>query len=220
LAATEVSPLRIWWVDLGELDNQRVLAQHQEIHMLRSLIVGRGNPWGGFHESDGAFIKNVHDRSVIEMRNRGWFGHKTPMDDIPIHHDMTATIERLNTTKPIRKRVATDRWHLWLRWQGEYRGRIPFDDLPDTAKDDYAGWETLYHAQGGCLHDGPVEEISGSRRLCLLCKHYSRDLDSKGPWEFVEKGKRYRETHTKLLGSVELPSGTLKAFGSGGSRTV
>jgi hypothetical protein len=182
--------VRVWWVDLGELDGQRVLASHQEIHMLRSLIVGRGNPWGGFHADDLAFIVDVHDRSVEEMRNRGWFGHQTPMVVDGPTVPMAATIQRLNKVKSIRERVRTDRWHLWLRWQGGYKGRIPFLDLPEEAHVDYTFCRDQYEQQGGCLHDGPVEDINGSRRLCLLCKHYARGLDPESEWLFIEKGKR------------------------------
>jgi hypothetical protein len=162
--------------------------------MLRSLIVGRRNPWGGFNETDLEFIVNVHNRSVVEMRARGWSGHQTPMEvdgpSVPIRE----TIARLNSTTSIRERVRTDRWHLWLRWQGEYKGRTPFRDLPGGARDDYWHAIALYSKQRGCLHDGSVEDIYGEegepRRLCLLCKHYARGLDPESEWVYVEKGKR------------------------------
>jgi len=182
--------VRVWWVDFSELDDQRVLGQHQEIHMLHSLIVGRRNPWGGFLWRDEPFIISVHNRIVVEMEERGWFGHKTPMETTIDHGwDIDETIERLNTKERIQTRVKTDRWHLWLRWQGEYQGRIPISLLSMGAKKDYKDAHLRYQAQGGCLHDGPTEDIGEGRRLCLLCKWYYWDKDGTS-WFRIERGKR------------------------------
>jgi hypothetical protein len=157
--------------------------------MLASLIHGHDKVWGGFYRSDATFIEDVHERSVVEMCNRGWFGHQTPLTLAPKPLTIWDTLYRLNSTQSLSERVSKDRWHLWLRWQGEYKGRIPFAQLSLPAQLDYHLHRQRYLQQGGCLHDGPFEDINGKRVLCLLCKHYARPRIG-GEWTFIEKGKR------------------------------
>lgn len=77
--------MRTWYAPLSILDNQRVLGQHREIH---ALLGSLKSPWRGYQnhpvtklyqgEHRGCLI-DYHERTLDEMLNRGWHGHKTPL---------------------------------------------------------------------------------------------------------------------------------------------
>jgi len=152
--------MRIWHVPYGELDGQRVLGQHNEIHALWGLIVKYGNPWGGLSSDDQEYLMHIHTLTVLEMNARGWNGHQTPLNPI-VRRNVSETLQRL---KPLEERQALDRWHLVLRWGGVYKGRTP-------CPTEYVEPISKYWHQGGCLHDGPWEDDT---KLCLLCKRVKR----------------------------------------------
>jgi len=176
--------VRIWTVPFEELDDQRVLAQHHEIHMAHSLIVGRGRPWGGLTAEDHSYINRVHDLAVVEMTIRGFNGHQTPLPGYDSGFYRAEIVDRAT------KQMHIDRWHLVLRWGGVFKGRT----CDPVARREYGELIERYTTQGGCLHDGSVEKGEGKHKgvaLCLLCKQATRAqvwLPSEqryetGPWE-------------------------------------
>lgn len=120
--------MRIWTVPYRELDGKRLLGQHNEVHMLRGwLLRGRTwpDPFGGERRltvADLGYVTWVHELTVTEMRLRGWYGHKSPME-YPPDESWLATLDRVadhrDRAHPQRERDHRD---LWERWGGEYRG--------------------------------------------------------------------------------------------------
>jgi hypothetical protein len=173
--------MRIWHVDFGELDDQRVLGQHNEIHALWGLIVNYGNPWGGMTKEDSEYLWAVHEWSVKECAERGWpsgTNHMTPLPVLPRQTSAIATMQRLGKQETWEKRLERDRWDLVLRWGGVYKGRIeaPYDYVPLIGR---------YWAQGGCLHDGTREDFKRGWQLCLGCKRYATN-DKGHTWVLRE----------------------------------
>jgi len=175
--------MRVWRIPFGELDDQRALAQHHEVHMLYNLLQ-LGRNWNGLSFPDNlAYVIAVHDSAVEEMQLRGFNGHQTPLPEPPGDPGVWPW--------PTEEDLRTDRWHLVLRWDGAYQGRM----LPGPeVQAEYARLIERYEAQGGCLHDGPVEKGEGKRKglaLCLLCKRATRaqvwlpkqQRYETGPWE-------------------------------------
>jgi hypothetical protein len=164
--------MRIWHVPFEELDNQRVLGQHNEIHALIGLIVKFGQTWGGLHKDiHQPYLYDVHERTVTEMRARKWTGHLTPVESVlPLFQGEMVLPE----ITPLR--LEQDRWDLVLRWQGTYKGRV---DMPS----EYVSPLAKYKLQGGCYHSlTRIEEFKGGWRLCLLCKWYAFHITTPGQW--------------------------------------
>jgi hypothetical protein len=186
--------MRIWQVPFGELDNQRVLGQHNEIHGLHTLIVKQRRPWGGLRREDEAYIHHVHQLTLQEATFRpGWTMGQNHQSELPwlteeteLYHPARDTQRLLEEIKPLRDRRRVDRWHLWLRWGGVYRGRVTKSDgMSWEALEDYRAHAVRYREQGGCRHDGPIELGEGSQRgleLCLLCKQAVREIQGDGVW--------------------------------------
>jgi hypothetical protein len=164
--------MRIFVAPFEELDDDRVLGQHHEVHALWSLIVDKGRSWGKINDEIGSWSdpKNrfslwyVHHRIVTEMGIRQWFGHKTP---IIMPEEFLDVVTPLPLDPP-RELVQRDRWHLWLRWGGVFRGR------ETHALDEWREIAKRYEAQGGvCVHDEGVEKWEGGPRhgknVCSLC---------------------------------------------------
>jgi hypothetical protein len=170
--------MRIWYVPLNELDNQRLLGQHHEIHGLHTLIVKREQPWGGLTWCDEPFIVSVHDAAVEEMTKRR-MKHHTPI--VPVKpmancETQTATLRRLDSERNLLERMDKDRWHLILRWGGKYLGDTILPHLDEPIGWQYRALIQRYEEQGGCLHDGQWE-VNTKDRLkedCTLCKSFSR----------------------------------------------
>ena len=79
--------MRIWLVQLEDLDNQRLLGAHNEIHMAvglirdsikRERVHGLLKDW--YHSKGFAAIEHYHALCVEEMYRRGWSGHQTPLN--------------------------------------------------------------------------------------------------------------------------------------------
>ena len=181
--------MRIWLVPFGELDDQRLLGQHQELHAIWGALQ-RGNPWGKLQPHlHGGYLHSLHDAVVREMLERH-FNHHTPFPDygmMPGVHTVKTTTETyppkqmlahhlpdyLRDGTEYQKRLWTDRWHLILRWGGEYKGRTPWMELRQIAREQYVVASSRYYAQGGCLHDENTEPGEGRWKgfdICLLCK--------------------------------------------------
>jgi len=78
--------MRIWVVPPEDLDNQRLLGAHNEIHMAIGLInesLRRGRIHGllkdWYHPEGFAAIAHYHELCVMEMAERGMHGHQTPL---------------------------------------------------------------------------------------------------------------------------------------------
>lgn len=77
--------MRTWYVSLRVLDQQRLLAQHREIHALLGAYASpkfgyRNHPVTKLYESaHRGCLLDYHEATVREMQNRGWTGHKTPV---------------------------------------------------------------------------------------------------------------------------------------------
>jgi hypothetical protein len=120
--------MRIWTVPYGELDDQRVLGQHREVHMLIGYVQ-KGYRWGDpFHAGlqltidDLEYLWWVHELTVIEMSERGWTGHLTPVHRLELDRDRFRARLSSHTTVNGAQQQA-DRELLWERWGGSYRGR-------------------------------------------------------------------------------------------------
>ena len=163
-----MSPIRIWHVPFGELDGQRVLGQHQEIHALWALIVKKGMPWDHRWslETYRRLLWDVHERSVAEMLQHGYTGHKTPID-LPFLVGTQVT-EYCGPTEMADLQYQ-DRWDLVRRWNGIYRGRIPMPEAYTPVLERFA--------QEGCRHDpAHTEDVENKAfkgyKLCLGCKRW------------------------------------------------
>lgn len=61
--------MRLWYISPAYLDNQRLLAAHQENHALLTCLK-KGTTWGNVtkkHTSDVRYPQRVHDLTVTEM---------------------------------------------------------------------------------------------------------------------------------------------------------
>jgi len=164
--------MRIWRVPFSELDDQRVLGQHYEIHCLWGWIHRDGKKWNDVAPGMGKWsdlenryrLWDVHRRIAEEMRLRG-MNHESPITP--------GYVIWYNWDEPARpypqEVIDEDRWHLYLRWDGNFRGRVNTDP---------AAWEKVafrYAAQDNrCLHDGEREKtkrMGETAWICLLCKH-------------------------------------------------
>src|SRR5690606_41085277 len=175
--------MRIWTVPYVELDNQRLLGQHREVHMLIGFVSQGGiwaDPFGGDNRldvSDLPYLRWVHELTVQEMLLRDMRGHQTPVAPVGFRAEEERFMDRLILHQNrIGEQQMRDRWLLWLRWGAEYKGR---GDIPSQYADCISRWV----AQGEqCLHDGPVEDLEGKRKgqqTCLLCKRVAREKPSR-----------------------------------------
>jgi pyrimidine dimer DNA glycosylase len=176
--------VRIWHVPFGELDGQRVLGQHNEIHALWSLIVVKGMKWDERWSNPYYrwLLWDVHARSVAEMLLHGWTGHKTPIEE-PTEISYEASRTEYGTPDEVAELQAADRWDLVRRWDGKYKGRVP---MPDA----YIPVLERFHAEGGCNHlPYRVEEMEAKVfkgwMLCLGCKR----------WMTNDKGQTWRKRY-------------------------
>jgi Pyrimidine dimer DNA glycosylase len=159
--------MRIWRVPFSELDDQRVLGQHSELHGIWGIIT-RGRRWGQIGQDLGywsdptnlAAFWTLHEDIVEEMSRRGFNGHASPLT----WNGLPTTFERTHITyNP--EDVLNDRWHLLLRWHGTFPGRLY------AGIDDWAALVNRYNEQGTqCRHDGERERLSNGPTVCLLCK--------------------------------------------------
>lgn len=158
--------MRIWYVDFAELDNQRVVAQHSEVHAIWTLVTKRGHGWKEYGKPEHRLaLWEVHERSVEEMHTRGYHGHQTPID----RPEIVVSQQPVTVDDKVLER---ERWQLICRNAGKYLGR------PDAMHADYKHLITRYQTTG-CLHDDVFEEIrfEGQKyRLCLTCKRWKEPI--------------------------------------------
>jgi Pyrimidine dimer DNA glycosylase len=162
--------MRIWRVPFQELDDQRVLGQHHEIHGIWTLIAmfperkwGKiDNLHGNWSDPDNAWqLWNIHQMIEIEMQRRG-FNHQSPLEEPPFTRGPVAGIRYEGSARN------EDRWHLWLRWHGEFHGRA----RSNSAIAAYDALDVRYTLQGRvCKHNAALErKRDPDRVICLLCK--------------------------------------------------
>jgi len=161
-------------VPFKELDNQRVLGQHSEVHALGTLYA-RGGTWGTSvvpAEVWPTLLWDVHSDVVEEMAKR--WGKTDPVEYIAKHSTIWRYRE-LRVEYRLRdfigpEQLEKDRWNLVCRWNGKYRGRGQMPGQYEPLLERF--WTE------GCTHEGE-EKISGGGVLCYSCKQYVR-LD--GQW--------------------------------------
>jgi len=146
------------------LDRQRLVAQHHEWHTIWNSVTIRHYKWLGWEaEKYLSALWQVHEDVVAEMRERGMTNHQTPIERPVVLCEQVSY-----TATP--KRIHEERWALVCRSEGVYRGRGEepawFDEMSYT-----------YILQGGCLHDGQLEDVGNGNRLCLQCKRWVLSKD-------------------------------------------
>jgi hypothetical protein len=114
---------------------------------------------------------SVHEAIVTEMKIRG-MNHHSPILPPDVDEDLFFNPELWPEPKLLdypQEAVDADRWHLLLRWEGQFCGRVNTDPI---------AWDLLelkYRMQGSvCLHDGEREKTTKHGEtvwICLLCKH-------------------------------------------------
>lgn len=83
--------MRIWLVPLEELDDRRILGQHQEMHMLVSMIDNprfETHPLVMFYRQYRGWLFDYHTRLVKEMSLR--FVNSTHKTDMPMSYVLTS----------------------------------------------------------------------------------------------------------------------------------
>ncbi len=130
--------VRVWHVKPEYLDNQRLLGEHLEIHVIIGAITKRHqNKKGGYvnhpetkkYENKVRFLLKRHQALIHEMKKRGWNTgkiHKTPLptENIPK--------KAFKDFKPNKKMILKDISDLRTRWkkEGKKGGRIKIN-APD-----------------------------------------------------------------------------------------
>ena len=77
--------MRIWNLPVAELDNQHLLGEHFELHVMWSALTGAKRGWINHPETRrfrgrlGALYRR-HEEQVAEMKARGMTGHKSPLE--------------------------------------------------------------------------------------------------------------------------------------------
>ena len=88
-----VAMVRIWNLPVEELDDQHLLGEHLELHIIWNALTGQRRPGGQgrrgpgwrYHPETRRFEQRLgalydrHEAQVAEMRRRGWHGHQTPL---------------------------------------------------------------------------------------------------------------------------------------------
>jgi hypothetical protein len=83
--------VRIWNLPIEDLDDQHLLGEHFELHIIWNALTGepppgrktrgwRNNPQTRRFESHLGALFDRHEAQVAEMQRRGWYGHKAPLD--------------------------------------------------------------------------------------------------------------------------------------------
>ncbi|MHB1417244.1 MAG: pyrimidine dimer DNA glycosylase/endonuclease V [Chloroflexota bacterium] len=77
--------MRIWNLPVTELDNQHLLGEHLELHVMWTTLTENRRGWANHPETRrfrgrlGALYRR-HEEQVAEMKARGMTGHKSPLD--------------------------------------------------------------------------------------------------------------------------------------------
>ena len=124
--------VRVWHVKPEYLDNQRLLGEHLEIHVIIGAVVKRHlKRKGGYvnhpetikYENKIKFLLKRHTAIVSEMRKRGWKSgriHETPL---PITKIPKSSMKDF---KPTKQMILHDISDLKQRWkkEGKKGGRL------------------------------------------------------------------------------------------------
>jgi len=121
--------LRTWYVAASILDNQRLLAQHREIHTIVGSIM---SPKRGYQHHPAVKLYNnehllclrdYHGYVCDEMKMRGWHGHQTVFPEVfPSGEscDSWATHVKRFATQPMPAHgIERDMHDLIARWSRE-----------------------------------------------------------------------------------------------------
>ncbi|MBI3966493.1 MAG: hypothetical protein HY329_12745 [Chloroflexi bacterium] len=139
--------VRIWNLPVEELDNQHLLGEHLELHIIWNALTQPGRRgWVNHPETRrwtdrlGALHRR-HEDQVEEMRRRGWTGHKSPL---PVAPEVEPRLNQPGATEwpPVTpERVAKDRedlvahfpgWRKVRQRDGEIAGRRESESAPTT----------------------------------------------------------------------------------------
>ncbi len=77
--------VKIWNVPVQELDDQHLLGEHFELHVIWNALVGGRAGWRRHPETQRwqgrlAALYARHQAQVREMQARGWHGHRSELD--------------------------------------------------------------------------------------------------------------------------------------------
>jgi hypothetical protein len=174
-------PVRIWLVEPCELDDRRLVAAHNEIHAVNTLVFRDLKKWLGWeHPKHWADFFLVHDSLVEEMELRG-FLHHTPLKYEPRWSRWLEEWGDKNEPYPRDELlVRRDRAELLARWGGKFKGREMVD--PEA----WAELEGLYQIAGGCQHDGRWFAMKNGWELCGKCKATVRPKGDSSPANYVD----------------------------------
>jgi hypothetical protein len=86
--------VRIWNLPVEELDDQHLLGEHLELHIIwnaltlppspgRKVRGWRNHPETRRFEDRLGTLYDRHEQQVAEMVRRGWRGHRSPLDPTP-----------------------------------------------------------------------------------------------------------------------------------------
>lgn len=89
-----VQVVRIWNLPVEDLDDQHLLGEHLELHVIwnaltrppapgRKVRGWRNHPETRRFEAHTGALYDRHDAQVREMARRGWTGHRTPLEPPP-----------------------------------------------------------------------------------------------------------------------------------------
>jgi hypothetical protein len=120
--------MRIWNLPVEDLDDQHLLGEHLELHIIWNALLGRTSGWRNHPETrrfEGRLgaLHRRHEAQVAEMVRRGWRGHKTPLPEV----DLSGQSEEW---PPLTEdRIAKDRADLIAHFPGWRKARRAGDDV-------------------------------------------------------------------------------------------
>lgn len=101
---------RMWLVDPAIMCKNHLLGEHREMHQVKGTVEkhkhGKNVLKGlaDVNAIDTRLIKERHDELVEEMKNRGWTGHQTPMEDVENPGEDIGEIDREENLELILRR--------------------------------------------------------------------------------------------------------------------
>jgi hypothetical protein len=135
--------VRIWHVPPAYLDNQRLLGEHLELHIILSAISKlQQKRKGGYtrhpetikYSNRVSFLLRRHDSLVREMRLRGWKSgekHLTPPKTAGIP---PSALRHYRVTKELIRKDIADLKQRWKR-EGKKGGRLPINQLEKSLRE-------------------------------------------------------------------------------------
>jgi hypothetical protein len=133
LASITVAMVRVWHVKPEHLDNQRLLGEHLEIHIIIGAVAKRHlKKKGGYvnhpetikYENKVKFLLKRHASLIQEMKKRGWKAGKQHETPLPVKGIPKSAFNDYKITK---KMILHDISDLRKRWkkEGKKGGRVP-----------------------------------------------------------------------------------------------